>query len=87
LLHPQLLVFGNITLGLFILALGVQLILHLIGFFKTSFKSDEKAIVTTNIQLIAGMVIVTFLGTYLEWIGFVWVGVIVLQTYINYKMK
>ncbi len=87
LLNPNLLVLGNITLWVLLLALGVQILFRVLGWIRNETKWNDVTIMTTNLMLISGLVVVTFLGTYLNWIGIIMIGLIVLGTYLNHKMK
>jgi hypothetical protein len=80
-------IFGNILL----LVIFLSSILILIGLiYETihqSKKYDDLMTTITNIKLFAGLITVTFLGTYLEWIGLVLIALLVLNTYLNYILK
>jgi hypothetical protein len=80
-------IFGNILL----LVIFLSSILILIGLIYESIhhnkKYDDLMTTITNIKLFAGLITVTFLGTYLEWIGLVLIALLVLNTYLNYILK
>jgi len=80
-------IFGNILLAI----IFVSSILILIGLiYETIYKNkkyDDLMTIITNIKLFAGLITVTFLGTYIEWIGLVMIALLVLNTYLNYMLK
>jgi hypothetical protein len=80
-------IFGNILLAI----IFVSSILILIGLiYETMYKNkkyDDLMTIITNIKLFAGLITVTFLGTYIEWIGLVMIALLVLNTYLNYMLK
>lgn len=80
-------IIGNILLAI----IFVSSVFILLGLIYEAIKKDKKYddILTTitNIKLFSGLITVTFLGTYLEWIGLVLIALLVLNTYLNYILK
>lgn len=80
------LIIGNIAIAL--IFLGV--IIHFIGIIgeiihKNPSKQWIEGInIIVNITAILSLVMITFLGTFLEFLGFVYVSLLILSTYIRY---
>ncbi|HAX02259.1 MAG: hypothetical protein A2Y45_03040 [Tenericutes bacterium GWC2_34_14] len=80
------LIIGNIVIGL--IFLGV--IIHFVGIMvemiqkKPTIKWIEGINMIVNITAILSLVMFTFLGTFLEFLGFVYVSLLILSTYLRY---
>jgi succinate dehydrogenase/fumarate reductase cytochrome b subunit len=80
------LIIGNIVIAL--IFLGV--IIHFVGIVMEFF-SKKRAIawlegmnIMVNITTILSLLMVTFLGTFLAWLGYIYIGLLILSTYLRY---
>jgi hypothetical protein len=80
---------GNIMIIVVLLAAVTQFIFLLISFFNLKFyQSKEDLLVTIiNIELVIGLLMVTFLGINLEWLGILMIFLIILSAVIKHKFK
>lgn len=80
------LIIGNIVIAL--IFLGV--IIHFAGIVM-EFTSKKRANawlegmnIMVNITTILSLLMVTFLGTFLAWLGYIYIGLLILSTYFRY---
>ena len=80
------LIIGNIVIAL--IFLGV--IIHFVGIvmeFASKKRADawvEGMNIMVNITTILSLLMVTFLGTFLAWLGYIYIGLLILSTYLRY---
>jgi heme/copper-type cytochrome/quinol oxidase subunit 2 len=80
------LIIGNIVIAL--IFLGV--IIHFVGIvmeFASKKRADawlEGMNIMVNITTILSFLMVTFLGTFLAWLGYIYIGLLILSTYLRY---
>jgi len=80
------LIIGNIVIAL--IFLGV--IIHFVGIvmeFTSKKRADawlEEMNIMVNITTILSLLMVTFLGTFLAWLGYIYIGLLILSTYLRY---
>ena len=80
------LIIGNIVIAL--IFLGV--IIHFVGIvmeFTSKKRADawlEEMNIMVNITTILSFLMVTFLGTFLAWLGYIYIGLLILSTYLRY---
>ena len=80
---------GNIFIWTILLGSFYHLIVQVFLLVKPNLqeKLDNSLTAVVTIQLFFGLFIVTFLGRYLEILGIVVIGLIVLGAYLRYKYK
>jgi hypothetical protein len=83
----EYLIIGNVLIGLILIISIFHLITQIISLIDMPLyeKLDQSLTAAIIIELVAGLLVVTFLGTYLELLGMLMIGFIVLSTYIRYK--
>lgn len=79
-------VFGNIVIALVILGIAVHLgfILYEIFSFENYKKIEPKVNIIVNLTVFFSLIIITFLGTFLELTGYFVIALIILSTYLRY---
>jgi len=89
LIRNEYFVIGNIFIWTILLGSIYHLLVQVILFIKPKLqdKLDNSITAIVSIQLFFGLFIVTFLGRYLEILGIVVIGLIVLGAYLRYKYK
>lgn len=82
-------VIGNIFLVIILLVSVFHLIAEIIAVTKIEHykKLETTLMILINLQLLTGMLIATFLGTYLELLGIFVIGLIVASAYLKHKFK
>jgi uncharacterized paraquat-inducible protein A len=82
-------VIGNIFLVIILLVSVFHLIAEIIAVTKPELykKLETTLMMLINLQLLTGMLIATFLGTYLELLGILVIGLIVASAYLKHKFK
>ncbi|MFP4177545.1 MAG: hypothetical protein ACLFTZ_02165 [Acholeplasmataceae bacterium] len=78
-------IIGNIIIALVLLC-AIAIILMEIQAIRSGM-SAKQAVAAINIEIVSGLLLVTLLGTYLEFIGMAVVGLIVLGAFINYRYE
>jgi len=80
---------GNIMILVILLSAITQFILLLISFINYGlYKKKEDLFVTiVNIELVIGLLMVTFLGINLEWLGLALILLIIISAVIKHKFK
>lgn len=87
LVHDQYFVFGNIMIWFVLLGSIYYIVYFGIGLFIQSQKLEKTTISVAIFQIIAGLVVVTLLGTYLEIAGMAMIGLIVAATLLYDRGK
>lgn len=82
-------IIGNIFIWIILLATIFHLFTQIVAYINPNVYKKLENILTATIiiELVAGLLVVTFLGTYLELVGMFMVGFIVLSTYVKYKFE
>jgi hypothetical protein len=82
-------IIGNIFLVIILLVSFFHLIAEIIAVSKPLLykKLETSLMIIINLQLLTGMLIATFLGTYLEILGILMIGFIVASAYLKHKFK
>jgi len=82
-------IIGNIFLVIILLVSILHLIAEIIAVSKPLLykKLETSLMILINLQLLTGMLIATFLGTYLEILGILMIGLIVASAYLKHKFK
>ncbi len=82
-------IIGNILIWLILLITLFHLFTQVLAYINPQLykKIDNFLTAAIIIELVAGLLVVTFLGTYLELVGMSMVGFIVLGTYVKYKFE
>lgn len=80
---------GSVVVAVLLLSAIYHLVAQTIILLNknTAIKLAPSIIVITNIQMVAGLLTVTLLGTFLEVFGFVMIGLIVLGAIIKYRFQ
>ncbi len=80
---------GSVVVAILLAGALYHFVVQAISLFSQTMaeKMAPSIIVVTNIQIIAGLLTVTLLGTFLEIFGFVIVGLIVLGAIIKYRFQ
>lgn len=86
-ISPGFYVIGNILIASILLISLVHFALMVYGIIGQAFSDRLKAFIVglVNIELIIAIIVVTFLGTFLEVSGMLMIGLIVLSTFLKYK--
>jgi hypothetical protein len=82
-------VIGNIFMVIILLVSLFHLIAEIIAVINmgTYKKLETTLMIMINIQLFTGMLVATFLGTYLEILGILMIGLVVASAFIKHKFK
>ena len=82
-------IIGNIFLVIILLVSVFHLIAEIIAVTKPNQykKLETTLMILINVQLFTGMLVATFLGTYLEILGILMIGLIVASAYLKHKFK
>jgi uncharacterized paraquat-inducible protein A len=82
-------IIGNLFLLLILLVSVFHLIAEIIAVTKPNQykKLETTLMILINLQLFTGMLVATFLGTYLELLGILMIGLIVASAYLKHKFK
>lgn len=88
-LKNEYFIIGNIFLVSILLVSVFHLVAQIIAVSKPSLykKLETSLMIFINLQLLTGMLIATFLGTYLEILGILMIGLIVASAYLKHKFK
>ena len=80
-------IIGNLLIWFILIISTFHLITQVIAYVDLTLykKLDPVLTAAIIIELVAGLLVVTFLGTYLELVGLFMIGFIVLGTYLKYK--
>lgn len=81
----QYFIIGNLIIAL-VPACAVAIILMEIQAIRKK-TTAKQSVIAINIEIVSGLLLVTLLGTYLEFIGMAMVGLIVLGAFINYRYE
>jgi|GEM_PF-3729822 hypothetical protein len=75
---------GRIIAAVMALGLIASLItLVLAWIFKENKKIEESSIITFNLTLGVGLVLIVVLGAYMSYLGYIWIGVIIATAYLR----
>ncbi len=82
-------IIGNLFLVIILLVSVFHLIAEIIAVTKPNQykKLETTLMILINVQLFTGMLVATFLGTYLELLGILMIGLIVASAYLKHKFK
>jgi hypothetical protein len=78
-------VIGNLIIALVLVCATAIILMEIQAIRKKT--TAKQAVIVVNIEIVSGLLLVTLLGTYLEFIGMAMVGLIVLGAFINYKYE
>jgi hypothetical protein len=80
---------GNIMILAVLLAAVFQFVFLVISFFNLEYykRKDDLLVTIINIEIVVGLLMVTFLGIHLEWLGILVIAIIILSTLIKHKFK
>jgi hypothetical protein len=80
-------IIGNLLIWLILIISSYHLVTQIIALINPLLykKLDQSLTAAIIIELIAGLVVVTLLGTYLELLGMMMIGFVVSGTYLKYK--
>lgn len=85
----QFYIIGNILMVMILLTVSYQIVVQTI--VNLTNKKDERLhkslIIISNIQLFTGIIMITFLGTFMSITAMLMIGLIVLNTFIKYKFN
>lgn len=86
-LSPDFPMIGRIVLAYIFLSVMFHSIILLYELVKKglSKKMDDILTAIVTIQMISGLLVVTFIGTFLLWGGFLMIGIIVVSVFAKYK--
>jgi len=89
LIKNEYFIIGNIFIWTILIGSIYHFIVQVFLFIKPKLqdKLDNSITAIVSIQLFFGLFIVTFLGRYLEILGIIVIGLIVLGAYLRYKYK
>ena len=85
-LQGDYLILGNLVIGL----IFIGVILHLVGLTfeliqkKPSERWVEMINIIVSLTAILSLLMVTFLGTFLIWLGYIYITLLILSTYLRY---
>lgn len=82
-------IIGNLFLVIILLVSAFHLIAEIIAVINPNQykKLETTLMILINLQLFTGMLVATFLGTYLEILGILMIGLIVASAYLKHKFK
>jgi hypothetical protein len=87
LLKNEYLIIGNLLIWLILIISIYHLVTQIIASINPVFykKLDQSLTAAIIIELVSGLLVVTLLGTYLELLGMIMIGFIVVGTYVKHK--
>jgi hypothetical protein len=87
LLKNEYWIVGNLLIWLILIISVVHLITQIVASVNPKIynKIEQSLTAAIIIELVAGLLVVTLLGTYLELLGMIMIGFVVLGTYVKYK--
>lgn len=81
----QYFVIGNLIIALVLVCAAAIILMEIQAIRRKT--TAKQAVIAINIEIACGLLLVTLLGTYLEFIGMAMVGLIVLGAFINYRYE
>lgn len=85
-LQGDYLIIGNIVIALVLIGVILHEVSLIIGLFNHPFetKIESTMNIIVNLTVIFGLVMTTFLGTFLTWLGYGLIACLILSTYLRY---